>query len=259
MYATMLRWYLERMSLEELSITGGEPALSPAIGDVLGVLADFDLKVVMTSNGTGLFKLIPELGGIVDHINVSRHSVHDSANRIVFRTDSVPDTEGLTHICQLANNFGIDVTLNRVVEGGWDNGQSLLDYVNLAKKVGASAVTIRKDYRGDSLEMTPLEANLNLKGKTRSCPVCVTTTYLIEGMPVHFKRSLEETDSQGIHEYIYHPDGRLTSDWAGERPVDTLVTTSQDQMVRNLVELTTVSDRKIRVADNGSCSQGRTC
>lgn len=220
LYVQQLAWYLDRLNVNQISLTGGEPCISPVLRDVLGVLDRRDLKVVLTTNGHGLLAMIPHMEGVVDHINISRHDASDSVNNFVFDTASVPQRGELKKLCSVANMAGIDVTLNRVVLPDWDSSVEFYDFVNFSQDVGASALTIRKDYRGDCLNMTPVESGLGYVGKERSCPVCVTTSYVINGLPVHFKRSLEETDSDGLHEFVYHPDGRLTSDWAGEREIE---------------------------------------
>jgi len=71
----------------QVSITGGEPLLSPALADVLDTIRlqrDRYRHVVLTTNGTRLPEMARHLAGVVDHVNVSRHHYSEAKNLRVF-------------------------------------------------------------------------------------------------------------------------------------------------------------------------------
>lgn len=207
----------------QISITGGEPTLSPAFDDVMEQLRGLETKVVLTTNGAKLLQKIDKMSP-VDHINISRHAIDDDENYAIFGTNTVPDTADLKRLCKKANRNGIDVTLNRVIDSGLSSKQTVNDFIKYAKSVGASAVCFRVDYGAENNDMSMLPVQDYLgQFKESGCPVCKTYSYLIKGMPVSFKMSVMEPSSvkiPEIYELIIQPDGRLTTDWAGMIDVD---------------------------------------
>lgn len=228
MFVTQLSWWLNEFKqsqnpITQISITGGEPTISPVFDDVMGLLEEYsDVKVVLTTNGTNLGKKIATIEGIINHINISRHAVDEATNQKLFGTKHVPDVKQLTELCSGANSSNIDVTLNRVVSGNYANLQDFDDYIGLAKTVGASAVCYRKDYSDNTLNPIALEQMLDSRKQSFGCPVCVTNSYIYKGMRVNFKMSLEEpsTAVPYIYEFVYQPDGSLTEDWAGKKKIE---------------------------------------
>lgn len=225
MFAQHLAWYLTALGpkVTQISLTGGEPTLSPVFDDVISVLRTYaqERKVVLTTNGANLKEKLPTIAGVVQFLNISRHEVGDRENREVFGTDTVPSAHELEELCGAANSLGIEATINKVVPHDYSDMAEFKSFVTFVKNVGASALALRKDYAANSLGNTPLERELGVAAVERSCPVCVTNSYLFRGLPIHFKMSLEEPSDvlPFIYEFIYHPDGRLSEDWKGEKPV----------------------------------------
>ncbi len=226
MFPEHLTWYLETLgsALTQISLTGGEPTLSPIFPQVLKALVKFNQhKIVLTTNGANLKECIPMMKGVVRHINLSRHAVHDAENWVIFKTEDVPGFAELTALCEQANRNSMDVTLNFVAVPDWSNQAEFQAMIELVRDVGASALAIRKDYRDNTLTPLPVEVNLGMVPQTtRSCPVCSTTSYYVQGVPVHFKASLAEpSDSvpKEIYEFVLHPDGRLCEDWQGKKQI----------------------------------------
>lgn len=201
------------------SISGGEPTLSPYLTSILGVVRegrDWD-AVVLTTNGA---KLSHYLDSPVDHVNLSRHHYSDQLNREIFGTGSVPDDAMVEKLCRELNVAGVDVTLQTVLCGQF-NGQKDVDaMIHYARAVGASAVCFREDQRHESTE-PPQLMPAHLKA-VWSCGACRVWRQLVRGMPVYWKASVSEPSIKhgAVYELIFHPDGRLTSDWAGEHSVE---------------------------------------
>ena len=200
-----------------LSLTGGEPTMSPLFGDVLEIVKTHKGKfkrVVLTTNGSFLANLAGDIEGVVDHVNISRHSYDDEENWRIFGTDLVPKTEQLETICFELNVSGIDVTLSMVAK----KEVSVVGYVAFAKKVGASCVVIRKPHG----TLAPSELEQGYDGIKPvweySCGVCRTKKMLIGGMPVLWKASVSEPSKQlgESYEFIFHPTGKVTTTWDTE-------------------------------------------
>lgn len=225
MYAQQLGWFLSALGdkVTQVSLTGGEPTLSPVFDDVINVLSlSNKVKVILTTNGAKLKEKLPALKGVVQHINISRHAVGDEENALIFGGDLIPTKAELADICDVANSMNIDVTINKVVPPEYDDMDEFQEYIAFIKEIGASSLALRKDYSVNTLDNVPLESNLGRAGIKRDCPVCATNSYLYKGVPIHFKMSLEEPSTilPYIYEFIYHPDGNLTEDWAGKLPVE---------------------------------------
>ncbi len=199
----------------QISITGGEPTISPMFTGLINMLRDYsDKKIVLTTNGSNLLPFIDNISGIVNHINVSRHNPNPQEPWI--------DNRHLRYICYGANTYMIDVTLNCVINSATREGY-IRDMIDAAKHVGASSVCFRKDYKDGTLDKTPAEIKIadDRTYTVDSCPVCVSNCYLIDGMFVYFKASISEPGNHVDYnyEYIFHPDGKLYHDWAAKKPI----------------------------------------
>lgn len=209
-----------------VSISGGEPTLNPLFTAFShrSVLALIGLRewerVVLNTNGAYLEQHMDRLSGIVDHINISRHSPNDIENDRVFGVRMPTSTE-LKALCRQADHLGIDVTLNCIVPGPVrpDDARYFIEY---AKTVGASAVCFRK-IAGD-LDPSAHELAFDAWATVSesSCPVCRSVTKRIRGMRVTFKSSAIDPsrEGEGIYEAVLHPSGLLSPDWSGGRQLD---------------------------------------
>ena len=206
----------------QLSLTGGEPTLSPYFDKILENIDRNKWKhTVLTTNGSNILKYIPKLKGKIDHVNISRHHYDDEINESIFGTDTIPDSRELRTIVKELNKIGIDVTYSAVLTEDLDSREGTLKYIEFAKRSGARQVFLRKQH--GTLSPTVAEQSFsNLPSSTHSCPVCRNTTQKINGMTVVWKASLEEpSKSLGmIYEVIHHEDGTLTSDWEQEIKIE---------------------------------------
>jgi len=211
----------------QISLSGGEPTLSPVFEEALTLIQKFKkkgkfTKVVLTTNGINL--KAHDLTGI-DHVNISRHHHNDDVNSEVFKTKNVPKFEELIHINEYLNRFGIDVNYNVVLTKENDLVE-VGAFVEFAKKTGASSLTFRNQYGDYGLSKVEQVVIKFWKCKpftVSTCPVCLTNTYLIKGMKVKFHSSdYEPTESKSfdereVYELILHPTGDLTRDWEAKK------------------------------------------
>jgi MoaA/NifB/PqqE/SkfB family radical SAM enzyme len=213
-------------NFNQISLSGGEPTLSPVFKDTLKLILKFKKKgkfskVVLTTNGVNLLKY--DLTGI-DHVNISRHHYHDRINKDIFKTENVPIYKDLYIINEYINSFGIDVNYNVVVTN--ENKDLLINrFVEFVKKTGASSLTFRNQYGiFDKSDIEKKLINSGIKaGSVSSCPVCITNTYYIKGVKVKFHSSAyEPTESKAfdlneVYELILQPNGDLTRDWESKK------------------------------------------
>lgn len=208
----------------QISITGGEPTISPYFDAVLALLITFRKKytnIVLTSNGTNLLDKKNIVGAAVDHINISRHHHDDELNKKIFGGSYELDTLDIAQIIDEYGKRGIDVSLNCVIDDS-TFVHFIPDFIGYANYVGAYSVHFRKE----SGTLDPTSAELAFKDyaiiSESSCPVCRTKHQRIKGKDVFWKASsIEPSDKikDSIYELIFQPDGKVYADWAGNRPL----------------------------------------
>jgi len=200
----------------QISITGGEPTLSPYFAGVLDLLKNYQhLKIVLTTNGARIPENIELICSVVDHINISRHKIRDFDNCKVFGTYDVLCESSLSMMCSVANLYRVDVTINKFLSSNHRETDEIGAFISFAKDVGATSVCFRKDHFSNDLSMTPSESSLSSKYREEKCPVCVTREYIINGIFVYFKAGMYEPSEHidDIFEFVFQPDGELYADW----------------------------------------------
>ena len=213
-------YYLKRLDrvLKELpsqftqcSITGGEPTTCGLLREILTLVRlRFD-KVVMSSNG---YNIQNWMFDYIDHLNISRHDYVDANNERIFATDTVPDTNQLTRICELANLNGVDVTINTVLAPDFDDVNFIDAMVQFTKVVNANAICFRKEH--SDIEPMPVEDKIRSKVTfEHSCGVCKVKERLIQGVKTTWRYSVLEPSQElgAIYELVFHANGKLTLDW----------------------------------------------
>ncbi len=210
---------------DTLSISGGEPTISPDLESIFGLVKNAKKpfkKVIFTTNGTRLLGLTDLIGENCDHVNVSRHGIGYEDNVKVFKNKQIINDGDLTLACERLNEYGVDVNLNHVYRDEDKlTKEYVYNYIDYAKSVGATKVTFRYDQNYNSLEPTYLEALFPFSRLVEEggCPVCRSHTILVKGMYVTFKSSYQEPTKElggDLYELIYHPSGKLTQDWEGK-------------------------------------------
>lgn len=224
-YHQVLKRTLDKLpeQFQQLSITGGEPTMSPCFDTVLELIERKRWKkVVLTTNSTFLSGKIPLLEGKVDHVNISRHHHEHKINNLIFGwgPNFVTSTSALNNTCNQINKLGIDVTFSCVLTEHLQDKQDVLDYIKAAKLAGASGVYFRHQI-GNSLSKPKIEKEFEQHKVIREsfCPVCRSSTQIINGMYTTWKASAKEpsNDSNEVYEVVIQPNGIATIDWEGKR------------------------------------------
>ena len=145
------------------------------------------------------------------------------ANKRIFNCSSIPTDEDISYIVDKFSQIGIDITLNCVYNDSRDTN-FIMRFISYAKSLGVNKVCFRYDSNTGFVGSTMVERYIGTVYKCKaetSCPVCRTSNYIIGGVDVSFKTGLNETniDSEFLYEAIFHPNGVLTSDWAGKNEI----------------------------------------
>ena len=229
--------HIERMPsrFRTLSISGGEPTLSPAFIPFLKALTQYQRatgrfeRVVLTTNGVKLESLLVAVAQVVNHINISRHHFDDEKNQEVFGTSSVPSSGDLKILLSKVKLTGMDVTFNCVISDDRKFSPKKLyeritfceNYIKWASKLGAVAVSFRKE--ASTVKPTIAERHFRRDYglvSEDSCPVCRGAVQDVKGFEVRWKGSVAEPSIKmnAIYEAIIHADGKLYLDWSRQMP-----------------------------------------
>ena len=229
-----------------ISISGGEPTLSPVFAQALDLLAQARAarrikRVVLTTNGSpkSFAKHLDDIGRVVTHVNISRHAADDDDNAKIFKTTKVPRGDELRDLISQLNRRGIPVNVNCVHSSEQLFGERLAGvsrsylraeakrFISFARSLGASSVVFRHDHRvWDSSRITQLEAAFDdcaVMHEAR-CESCRVIGKVICGLPVNFKQSAYEPvelhmESE-LYELVLHSDGVLYRDWSRRHPLE---------------------------------------
>lgn len=230
-----------------ISISGGEPTLSPVFAEFMIALAGYQRatgrfqRVVLTTNGVCLESKLHIVSQVVDHINISRHHFDDKENCEVFQTNSVPSSGDLRLLVKKLAGTVLDLTFNCVISDDKKFSAKQMkeriafieQYVAWASKIGANAVSFRKE--ASTTKPTRAEIHFaeehGVTGEDK-CPVCrgmvqswdtgrkVGRTDEPETFEVRWKGSVAEPSVQldSIYEAVIHADGRCYLDWSRKVP-----------------------------------------
>jgi len=249
-----------------LSISGGEPTLSPWFGKVLARLGQYRRshqleRVVLTTHGGNLLPFVTAVGCVVDHVNISRHAIGTAANRDVFKTDKTPTDDALRDmILRLHGETACDVTFNCVVQA--DVSVAFCgQFIDYAKDLGADAVSFRK-VAGDATPTATesiFAAKYGVLNETK-CPVCRGMEQQLNGFAVRWKGSVAEPSLQtgGIYEAVIHPDGNVYADWGMKTPL-TLAPRPQAQRLVSTPVQTSAQSYSGGGCGGGGCGRRSRC
>ena len=146
--ARVARIMVERYGVNGIRLTGGEPTVRANLPVLVGLLAELDTDLAMTTNGVSLPLLAGELRAAgLRRVNVSCDSLHESRFAELTRRDSLSRVlEGI----DAAISAGFDpVKVNCVVMRGV-NDDEIADFVSFGRRKG---VEVR------FIEFMPLDAD----------------------------------------------------------------------------------------------------
>lgn len=229
-YVKMVEENLKKLpdAFRVLSISGGEPTLSPWFNKILIMLSKYRRqnhldRVVLTTHGGNLLPNLGAVGCVVDHINISRHAIGTEANQEIFKTKKILSDDQLKMLIKrIHSDTPCDVTINCVIPPDVTT-QFCEDFIKYAKDtLGADAVSFRK-IASDTIPTIAEHAFAAVHGilSETKCPVCRGMEQKVDGYTVRWKGSVNEPsiDTGGVYEAIIHPDGKAYADWGMTIPL----------------------------------------
>lgn len=137
-----------------LSITGGEPTLSPRFVKVLKLIKKFNFrKVTINTNGSGLLDVvdgIPVYQHIIDcgvnHVNISRHHWKDEVINELMRFEHRPcSTDMLKTVIPELLKKGVRPRINCVVlKNGVDSIEDMVHFLEFYTDIGINNIVFRQ-------------------------------------------------------------------------------------------------------------------
>ena len=139
-----------------VSITGGEPTLSPILVDVIELIEKYNFrKRTITTNGSGLLKVIKGktiiqhlIDNHFDHLNISRVSHIDSKNREIMRynsKDSYCSMDMLKQILEITNNSTLNHRIScLLLKESVNDVTAMKEYIDFYSKMGAKNFIFRE-------------------------------------------------------------------------------------------------------------------
>lgn len=241
-----------------VSVTGGEPLMSPYFWDVVNLIEKPRWeRVGVTTNGSFLTEsVIDKLQGKFEYINISRHHYSDEINNSVFNIQNIPSTKRLKELCRYANKRNIPISLNCVLSKHLPpTVKEIKKFVTFAKNIGAHASQFRKIQGPNTTTAPTLHEELFMDDDTymnHPCPVCRRGTVVIDGMDVQFKSAVLDP-SQNLKywfEAVLHPLGQLSGDWDGTmlgEPNQLYINPDymKDFIIDDSVEIDTMSEKEL--------------
>ena len=244
--------------INQVSISGGEPTISPVLTQVLPLLYKRFEKIVLTTNGYKVMDHISTLGKYITHLNISRHSADYARNQSIFGNNNVISDHGIEAVVDELSTYGVDVSLNCVYdeEQYYMSHSEAKELIRSARKMGAASVNFRFNQNApNSLSKSLLEMSFSDHkpiGKG-GCPVCFTRTYRILGMVTSFKYTVAEPSNMAssVYELIAQPNGDLTIDWEGEKSFESILKT--EALLDSKPEPVQISAPPVSSCGGGSC------
>lgn len=131
-----------------ISITGGEPLMSPVIRDVLKIVKKYNFrKVILTTNGTNILELVDDIiDSEITHVNFSRPFYNDEVSKRImrFREKYVP-FDDLKEAIRKLENGNVQTRMNCILSK--EGIQSLDDakkYIDYAYSLGCKHIIFRE-------------------------------------------------------------------------------------------------------------------
>jgi organic radical activating enzyme len=212
-----------------ISVTGGEPTISPYFKVVLDAIKKSGItrdRIVLNTNGAGFSKYsiddLLDLG--ITNINLSRHHDSEKMNNMIFGSEMITVDEIQTLLNH--SNKGADkVTINCVIDETCSRECiiQMLDFCHRLAPYRPLDITFRNVATvGTKLSTAELFFRWTFPILSdNSCPVCSATTQDICGVIVTWKSGNPEPSQHlnKIYEFVIHPDGKLYADWSRKLPV----------------------------------------
>lgn len=212
-----------------LDITGGEPTLDIGLFRIvlkklrLHPLINKFCRITINTNGFNLDKLLPEIEGLIDYVNISTHYYDEKKRWQVFKTYKPTDNFYRYLVLKLLE-IGVDTSTVCVIHEDINNFELFnKKYIEWCKEIGFVSLRYRNDsFQSDSRFQEYMNSVINSEEyhliqteKTNDSTWCRLSDN--DGFFIFFLSGVLDTSkvSKGI-EYVIHSDGILYTDYEKE-------------------------------------------
>jgi len=234
-----------------ISITGGEPTISPRIIEIAKILDEYDIrKRVVTSNSTGLFRkfngefvIDALIENNFDHINISRSHYDDALNREVmqYKAKNYTSLNHIEKVLTVLNDSPISHRLSCVLlQEGVKNLDDIKKYVDVLSSVGGNNFIFREmmDFDKNSVNKpmmeymdankvrlndvwkefdndSEMEAVMNILGYYYYVEIYKYKNFTVTSESANLNQQYVEKDTNPdmVYEMIFHENGNLNGSW----------------------------------------------
>lgn len=235
-----------------ISITGGEPTLSPILTDILKMVDKLGFrKRTITTNSSGLFR--KQNGDLIinnlikyewNHLNISRESYNDKLNKQIMRyniEDEYCSNEMLKEILQITNKSEMRHRLScLLLKESVNSVEEIKKYIDYYSSIGANNFIFRElmDYDRHSVnrekieycdsnkirlndiwkemsKYTEFERYLNILGYYYYVEIYKYKGLTIASESANLNQQYTEKDKHKdiVYEIVFHNNGNLCGSW----------------------------------------------
>lgn len=242
-----------------ISITGGEPSLSPKLEGVLKLVDGFGFrKRTMTTNGSGLLK--QRFGGasVLDlllrygwnHLNISRASIDDEVNRQIMRfagDTAFCDIRELREVLLYLEGTDLKHRLScLLLKECVSSVEDIKNYVDFYEEIGANNFIFRElmdysrqaintekiaycdenkvklnDIWSDFEQFPEFKPYLNLLGYYYYVEIYKYRNSVVASESADLNQQYKEKSKNPhvIYEMVFHPNGNLNASWVDKEEI----------------------------------------
>ncbi|MBR3834937.1 MAG: radical SAM protein [Lachnospiraceae bacterium] len=242
-----------------VSITGGEPSLSPKLPLVIKMIDDYGFrKRTITTNGSGLLKKVKGNERIIeqlirynfDHLNISRASEKDELNLRIMRyhkDEEYCDNQMLKQIIDITNSSPLNHRLScLLLKESVNSVDRLKEYLEFYRQMGVNNVIFRElmDFSGDAVNTEKIRYCLDNKIRLNDIWEAMEKDsdfvpylnilgyyYYVEIYKYHEMTVASESadlnqqyvekdkNKDMVYEMIFHPNGNLCGSWVDSEEI----------------------------------------
>lgn len=242
-----------------ISITGGEPTLSPKLPEILRLVHSYGFrKRTITTNGSGLLKRVNGTERVIEqliryqwnHLNISRVSRDDNQNRSIMRygrEEEYCDNQMLKEILSITNQSTLHHRLScLLLQESVNSVTKMKEYLDFYGELGVNNVIFRElmDVSKDSINQEKIqycldnkvrlndiwedfeqypefEPYLNILGYYYYVEIYRYHNMIVASESADLNQQYIEKEKHPdmVYEMIFHPNGNLCGSWVDHEEI----------------------------------------
>lgn len=242
-----------------VSITGGEPSLSPKLSQVIRMIDDYGFrKRTITTNGTGLLSKVNGNERVIDqlirynwnHLNISRASESDELNLKIMRyhkDEEYCNNRMLKQIIDITNDSPLNHRLScLLLKESVNSVERIKEYLEFYRQMGVNNVIFRElmDFSKDAINTEKIkycmdnkirlndiweeiekdsefEPYLNILGYYYYVEIYKYHEMIVASESADLNQQYVEKgkNKDMVYEMIFHPNGNLCGSWVDSEEI----------------------------------------